>query len=247
MKIKIIIIEDSATEKERLLKALDNWAMRRNVILDTIHFPSGENYFAACPTDDGALYILDIQLPGMSGIDIAQKLRERGYDGNILFLTAFRDYVFEGYNVRAMNYLLKPVEPEALNLCLDDVYQQFEENYFLFRSNTDYLPIPYIHILTFYVENHYVNITTATEVLRTRASLNTLLPDLPVEFVQVSRSCIVNMRHIRKISGATISLSNKSTVPISRHYLNDVRHHYAQFSRRLDSQLSLEEKETPST
>ena len=50
-----------------------------------------------------------------NGIDICTQLRKNGYQGDIIFLTAFREYVFDGYQAQAINYLLKPVSPEAID------------------------------------------------------------------------------------------------------------------------------------
>ncbi|MCD8076754.1 MAG: response regulator [Lachnospiraceae bacterium] len=78
---------------------------------------------ASDPTD---IYFLDIQLGDMLGLDIAKDLRSHGYQGVIIFLTVFREYVFHGYEVHAMNYLLKPVKEESLYLCLDEVARNLE-------------------------------------------------------------------------------------------------------------------------
>ena len=240
MNLSITIIEDQEKEKERLLKALDIWKERNNTTLQIEYFVDGENYFASHPTDESSLYILDIQLHNMDGIEIAKKMRARGYEGNILFLTAFREYVFDGYDVRALNYLLKPVSQEALDKCMDDVYKQLYGNCFVYRDASNILQIAYCNILSFSVTKHYVDITTTKDVHNCRLPLSSILPLLPKEFIQVSRSCIVNMRHIRKIAKTTITLSNKTTVQISRNYLDDVRHDYADFSMRLDVRPSFD-------
>ena len=98
MNISITIIEDQRKEKELLMNALQQWEKQRNVTLQIEYFCSGENYFASHPTDESILYILDIQLREMDGIEIAKQMRARGYEGTILFLTSFREYVFDGYD-----------------------------------------------------------------------------------------------------------------------------------------------------
>ena len=138
MNFNITIIEDNPQEKERLLKALHIWEETNKLPLHIHDYANGEAYLEEHDTDEDHLYILDIQLSGMTGIDVAKKMRARGFDGAILFLTAFREYVFDGYDVRAMHYLLKPVVQEALDKCLDDILQQLKGNYFIFRNNPIY-------------------------------------------------------------------------------------------------------------
>ena len=175
-----------------------------------------------------------IQLPCMTGIDVAKQMRARGFDGAILFLTAFREYVFDGYDVRALHYLLKPVVQEALNKCLDDILAQLRGNYFVFRDNNSIIQIPYSDIICLSVVKHYIELTTKKEVYSIRKSLKSILPFLPKEFVQCHRGHIINMRHIRKLTATNIFLSNHTTVVIGRNYLDGVRHEYADFSMRLN-------------
>lgn len=234
MNFNITIIEDNPQEKERLLKALHIWEVKNKLTLHIHDYANGEAYLEEHDTDEDHLYILDIQLSGMTGIDVAKKMRTRGFDGAILFLTAFREYVFEGYDVRAMHYLLKPVVQEALDKCLDDILQQLKGNYFVFRDNSRIIQIPYGDIICLSVIKHYIEITTKKEVHSIRMSLKSVLPFLPKEFVQCHRGHIVNMRHIRKITATNIYLSNNTTVLIGRNYLDSVRHEYADFSMRFD-------------
>jgi len=234
MNFNITIIEDNPQEKERLLKALHIWEETNNLPLHIHDYANGEAYLEEHDTDEDHLYILDIQLSGMTGIDVAKKMRARGFDGAILFLTAFREYVFKGYDVRAMHYLLKPVVQEALDKCLDDILQQLKGNYFISRDNGNILQIPYNDIICLSVAKHYIEITTKKEVYSIRMSLKSILPFLPKEFVQCHRGHIVNMRHIRKITATNIYLSNNTSVLIGRNYLDSVRHEYADFSMRLN-------------
>lgn len=67
-------------------------------------------------TIQASAFFLDIQMGQMNGIEVAKRLRESGYQGIIVFLTAFREYVFRGYEVRALNYLLKPVKENTFSV-----------------------------------------------------------------------------------------------------------------------------------
>lgn len=64
--------------------------------------------------------ILDILMPAVSGIDLGVKLRDSGYNGIIIYLTSSKDYALDSYKVKAFNYILKPIIPEALYSTLDD-------------------------------------------------------------------------------------------------------------------------------
>lgn len=233
MKFTITIIEDKEDAKEQLLTALDIWKEKNNVYLQIEYFCNGENYFASHVTDESTLYILDIQLHGMDGIEIAQKMRARGYNGNILFLSAFQEYVFRGYDVRAFHYLLKPVSQIALNKCLDEIYSELYGNCFIYRNADEIIQIPFHKIITISIVKHYVDITTTEKIYACRLSLKEILRHLPTEFIQCHRSYIINMRHIQKIAGTTITMSNRTLVTVGRNYLDTVRHQYSDFCLRL--------------
>ena len=91
---------------------------------------SGEEFFSQNNTDTYkrfSVFFLDIQMKEMSGLDVAKKLRKEGYTGPIIFLTAFREYVFHGYEVHALNYLLKPVKEEPLFVTAFLVWFSYDE------------------------------------------------------------------------------------------------------------------------
>ena len=96
----------------------------------------------------------------INGIEVAKRLRKEGCTRPILFLTAFREYVFYGYDVRAMHYLIKPVEKEALFLCLDEIAADLKGSFYLYRNKGEIIHIPYQEIITFSGNRHYIDILT---------------------------------------------------------------------------------------
>ena len=238
MKFKISIIEDQKKDIEYLKVILNKWSLSTNYDLEIFDYESGEEFFKNI-TDDlydtFSAFILDIQLKEMNGIDVAKRLRENGYKGDIIFLTAFREYVFRGYEVHAMNYLLKPVKENQLFLCLDEMAHKLSSNCYLYRNKQDIINIPYKDILSISSSLHYVDIVTVSEHYCQYATLNKIMEQLPKEFIRVHKSCIVNMAHIYKISGSTIVLSNRMTAQIGRSYNKSVIDLFTAYSTRLDN------------
>lgn len=99
------------------------------------------------------------------------------------------------------------------------------------------MQIEYRDILSFSSSLHTIVILTCHEHFTQHASLSNILSHLPKQFIRVHRSHIVNMAHIHKISGKTITLSNRKTVPIGRQYLNDVRKAFTEYATRLDYRM----------
>lgn len=122
--MNIAICDDDIQSCKMLHLLLKEHASRRNItnlsisiftdgndLLDDIQ--EGEN-FDIC--------ILDIIMPAVSGIDLGVKLRDSGYNGLIIYLTASKDYALDSYKVKALNYILKPIIPESLYSTLDDAF-----------------------------------------------------------------------------------------------------------------------------
>ena len=235
MTIDVTIIENEPEEINHLQDALNAWSKENTFPLSITTYMSGEDYFASNSSHTSDLFFLDIQLSGMNGMDIAQKLRDSDYTGEIIFLTSFREYVFNGYQVHALNYLLKPPSVPLLHSCLNEVAESLKSNYYVFRYKQEIIQIEYKDILCLSSFLHSIDIVTHDEHFTQYATLNAVLNCLPKQFVRVHRSHIVNMVHIHKLSGNIITLSNRTTVPIGRQYLNDVRNAFSEYSTRFDN------------
>lgn len=235
MKMTITVLEDQKTAFYQLKSELENWSYQNNFEISITYYSSGEEFFSnPTPLNSTTVFFLDIQMEHMNGIDVARRLRQDGYKGYIIFLTAFREYVFCGYEVRALNYLLKPVKPQPLFFCLNEIAKDMAGNSYLYRTKQEIIRIPYKDIICFSSSLHYINILATSGDYTQYSTLNNIIEHLPNEFIRTHRSYIVNMAHIYKISGNTIVLSNKMSLQIGRSYMNDVINAFANYSTRFD-------------
>lgn len=238
MKLTISILEDQPIEAEHLKSILYKWSLQAKYELEILEYCSGEDFFIKndkTTYQSYSVFFLDIQLKKMSGLEVAKRLRQEGYQGPIIFLTAFREYVFHGYEVHAMNYLLKPVKEDPLFLCLDEIAKDLSGNSYLYRNKQDIISIPYKDILSFSSSLHYIDILTVSDHFCQYATLNNIIEYLPKEFIRIHKSCIVNMAHIYKISSSTIVLSNHMTTQIGRSYIKSVIDEFTAYSTRFNA------------
>lgn len=237
MKLTIAILEDQKNEADHLKSILNTWGLHAKCELEIFEYDSGEVFFKQndkTTYEFFSVFFLDIQMKKMNGLDVAKKLRKEGYQGAIIFLTAFREYVFHGYEVHAMNYLLKPVKEKPLFLCLDEIAKELSGNSYLYRNKQEIVNIPYKDIVSFTSSLHYIDILTVSDQYCQYATLSNIIEYLPQEFIRTHRSCIVNMAHIYKISGSTIVLSNQMTTKIGRSYYKDTISAFTAYSTRFD-------------
>lgn len=235
--MKIVILEDNNIEFTKINEALEEWIENYDIELSISHYLSGEDFFSSASNYDAStdLFLLDIEMGNQNGIEVAKQLRLQGYKGNLIFLTAYRDFVFEGYNVHAFNYLIKPLDKNLFFKCLNEIEEKRHANCYIYRNKQQIaVSIPYPEIISFSVNRHYVDITTADSIHSQYTNLNTIINLLPSEFVQVHRSCIVNLAHVYKLSQNKVFLSNGSTVEIGRTYIKDVKNLYIQYTTRFN-------------
>lgn len=187
------------------------------------------------PAPVGVLF-LDIQMPDLNGLELARVLN-RGADGpRVVFTTAFNQYALEGYQVDALDYLLKPFRYEdflraarkvqaydalrhpapaapTLPPTAPDTYLYLKVEYQLVRVEFD--DILYVESLKDYVK---VYLRTEARPLLSLMSLKTLEERLPAaQFMRLHRSYIVSLKHIRYVQRGTVQIGNV-TIPVGNQY-----------------------------
>jgi DNA-binding NarL/FixJ family response regulator len=112
MKIKVSIVEDHAGTRMNLLKVLQNASE-----LNCLHgYPDGETALREIPKNIPDVVLMDLRLPGMSGVECVVKLKEKLPQVNVLMLTTYEesDLIFESLRAGAIGYLLKNMPPAEL-------------------------------------------------------------------------------------------------------------------------------------
>lgn len=128
MGYRIGICDDERSQAQGLRDMTEAWARERGLSCRTELFPSAEAFLFAC-TEDSAfdILLLDVEMPGMTGIDLAKTLRRENSRVQILFVTSHFELAGEGYEVDALHYLIKPVAREKLFSVLDKAAQKLAE------------------------------------------------------------------------------------------------------------------------
>ena len=231
MTLHITILEDEPSYARQLAALLQEWAAKHGVTLCLRHYLGGESFLQAGYAED-ELFFLDIDLITSSGINIAKQLRKDGFRGHIIFLTAFSEYVFDGYHVQALDYLLKPLDQERLAHCMQPVLKDLEGSSYLLQAKSGLFKIPYSKILAFTSYRHYVDIITQVplgpgssgyKTYQQKITLKALEQRLPKEFVRCHRTVIININKAMRLTRTEVTLSDGSSYPVSEGCLKSVR------------------------
>lgn len=180
-------------------------------------FPSAEAFRFAGDTDWDIL-LLDVEMPGMSGIDLAKRLRGAGCRAEIIFITSHFECMAEGYEVDALHYLVKPVPAEKLRAVLDRAAARLaveppsvviaceEGNVKLYESELLYAE-SFLHDLVLH--------TTGPDY-RIRESISAFAGRLSADFFRTHRSYLVNLKAVVRIGRTSILLRGGAEVPLAR-------------------------------
>lgn len=224
--INIAICEDNKIQVELLEKQVKKWASKNNIIVNIEVFYSGEAFEFTWSMDKKYdILLLDIEMKELNGVELAKRIREEDGLLNIIFVTAIPDYIGEGYNVSAINYLLKPVEEEKLFECLDRSLKKIpkEEKTILIDVDGQIIRIKQEDI--FYIEafSHNIEINTKDEKFTTRKNIGTMEKELGENsFIRCHRSYIVSLKHVKRIGRTEIELDDGRTIPVSRRQYSNV-------------------------
>ena len=230
MKLNIVILEDDSILANQLIDYLENWAEITGNQFDIFKYTNCDSFLKEYITKDFQVCFFDIQLSNNNGaptgIDVAKILRKNGFSGEIIFVTNYREYVFEGYDVNAFHFLLKPIEIKSLHKILSSLEKKYADKYYILMTNNLKIRIPFYKIISINSARHNIIITTQEEVYESRKNLSDIEKELPKNFVRCHRSCIVNLDHIERIDNSNILLSNHTHQAIRRTYLSNLQNQY---------------------
>jgi DNA-binding LytR/AlgR family response regulator len=167
---------------------------------------------------------LDIVMPEMSGIKLAEKLREIHYAGEIVFLTTFNSFASQSYQVRAFSYMLKPVNGEKLNSVMNALQnmQANAENGLSVKMHGAASVIPFRDIA--YVEASHnaicINLLDKS-VIKVYVAIGKITQQLLQDgrFDRCHRSFIVNLSEVKTVENNEVVMKSGKNIPISKGYL----------------------------
>lgn len=227
--IKIAIADDSAEllrEAERLVKKY----METSPCAVQIKSFTEPLILRAAVTDGECfdIYLLDVEMPGVNGMDLAGEIRRAQPAAVIIFLTAYIEYAAKGYTVRALRYILKPRMaeelPEALAAALEALSGADNACLTLSRYN-NITRIFYRDIIYVRKDARCVRIVTTEQgALPDNRGIKELFEALhDARFTFTDRSCFVNLDFARAIDGNWMVMKNGERLPISRPMMPKVK------------------------
>ena len=181
-------------------------------------------------TEDGFFYdliLLDIEMPGKSGMEIAGKIKPFLPNVKIIFITSHIEYAIDAFELSVFRYVPKSDIEKRLRSAITDALRLIgleDGKTYTIHTNSRLEKIPYKDI--FYIERDGKNAGIIYEggISKVRRSLQQVYEELASEeFIYIDRGCIVNIIHIMQVKNGTAVLKNGTSLPISRSHLQGVK------------------------
>lgn len=219
---KIAIVDDNKEYKEYIQKMVKGVIYKQNLNMDIMTFREARTLLYEI--EDGSffdLYILDIEMPGMNGIELARRIRQKDDAAYIIFVTSYSEFAIEGYDVHACHYIMKETLsdklPEVLNNICSKFVSEDDSDYYKIETNYRLEKFKYGDIIWVGKDGKNAVFMTAKGKFQQRVTLQEVESLLPAQdFIFIERGRIVNLRYIEQVIKNQVVLSNGETLIASR-------------------------------
>lgn len=240
--LRIALCDDDSVQRVRVAGMLCNYLEQRPETPGEVStFASGQELLDNISAGgDFDLYILDVHMPGLSGMELGVRLRELGGSGAIICLASPGDYAPEPLKSHSMGYIPNPPEPEALCSELDRALEAIRQKrlacvFVKTKGGMRRLPLDellYVELVNRVLRYHQVDGSIA-ESLTLRTSFQKAVEPILADgrFFRCGTSLAVNLHYVRGLDTDGMLMDNGDTIPLPKGMLNEARRRWSSFWR----------------
>lgn len=229
--MRIAICDDEKKLRRHLRQLIEIHLELQGISCLMQEYESGSALLEQLPGQQPDILFLDIEMPGMGGMDTARALRLSGYRMLIIFVTAYPDYVFEGYEVQAFHYILKPYQEQKIKKVLDMALEELQVQtlaYYAVEQKSGTLRLNLNQICYFKSEGRKVcGVDREGRGVYFYRKLDDVQRELPDYFQRVHNRYLVNMNYVSRAESARC-VCNHEDIPVSRAYKQEMAVAFAQ-------------------
>jgi len=225
MKLKIAICDDDKNYRDYLFNMVTSWGEKNRHLAEIRQYEHANAFlFDYAAEKDFDILLLDVEMPGISGVELAKMVRSENSTVQIVFITGYYEYFSDGFDVSALHYLIKPVEERKIIPVLDKAVSNltFRQRSVLISTSEGDIKVSLADIVYIESDKVYVIVHTLQDAYRTRMTLSKFCEQLDETFFKVHRSFVVGLRYVKKITRSDVMMLNGDSVPISRGSYDEV-------------------------
>ena len=223
----IYICDDNKVQLEEIRKLIEHYFDERNIRTKIKTFNSYDELYNEEKLNkiDVDLYFMDVDLHDKSGIDLAELNFKKNTSGKLIYISAYKEYVFDVFRTNPADYLVKPIEYSKLEKTLNRVMKDYEineqieivvnrEKRFINLRDIRYIECKGRKLIVHAIDYSY-------EIYKTIEEIYKELNNLSNSFVRIHMSYIVNYEHIVEVTSKVVKMDNGAKINISRKYKDD--------------------------
>lgn len=216
--LRVALVEDQESERAHMLDCLDYLADKENVPFSIAQFSSGLAFLGNYKPEYD-IVLMDIEMPGMNGMETARALRKMDSSVLLIFVTNMAQYAIAGYEVDALDFILKPVNKYSFAIKMKRAIARAPkrtEEFVSVKHGGELRQVEISSIRYLDIDGHYVIYHTSAGDLEEYGTLKEAYGKLNRSFfVFVNRSCLVNLYHVGAVSKSSVTVGDRQ-LDISR-------------------------------
>lgn len=238
--MRIAICDDDAIYRTQILDFTEDYKdERKDKKIDFEIFSDSKSLLEANRTNGGFdIYILDIVMPDMNGIELGSVLRDEGIDGKIIYLTSSKEFALDSFRVRPFDYILKPITREAFYKTMDEAINTInikQDKSSVIKTKDGIARVAFDSIL--YVESsnrallYHLKNGKFLETSSLRSSFAVAVSELLTDkrFALCGVSTVVNLNYITSIENESVIFQDKERIFINKKLCRELRNTWSDF------------------
>lgn len=239
--MKVAICDDEVFYREQILELTQKYATQnKSKEITVTAFTHAEELLDTVSKRGGFdIYILDVIMPGMNGIELGKALREKGYDERIIYLTTSDEFALASYKVNASDYIIKPASEDEFISSLDRVMKSIsdiKDKFTLIKTKDGIIKLSFDNLvyaeLTKRTVIYHLRDGKTIESVYIRTNFGDTVKDLVSDkrFVFCGKSLLLNLYHISSIQNETITFDSSDKIFAGKKLCRELHNAWVSFN-----------------
>ncbi len=232
--MRIAICDDEEIFRRELIGYLEKYFSLNHIDLDYYEFSDGSDLLNFKAEFD--MIFMDYEMKTLNGIDTVSELRKRNIDTMVVFISSYKEMVFDTFMVKAFRFLLKPLSEQKLDEAIDAyIEERNNSNFIIVRDveNCSNISLPEKKIVFAQAENVYTNVFTNSKMYKYNNTLSAFEGELASNFFfRTHRSYLINLFYVDSFSKSEITLTTGERVLLSKIKYTAFKKQYFDFIKK---------------
>lgn len=230
--MRIAVVDDSIEDAQRIAGYLEQFQAEHHLNFQIKVFYASFDFLEEYHGNYDVIF-LDIEMPGSDGLEAAREIRKRDRTVGIIFITSLAQYAIDGYEVQAIDFMVKPVGYYNFSVKLEKAFRFIEsrrEQDILITNKEGIVRIMVSEILYIEKDRDYLVIHTKDGCFRTRGSIKEIKDKIGMlPFSECTSGCLIHLDYVKRVGKENVVLTSGQELPLSRRQKKQFTQDYINF------------------